>query len=284
MQHELPLRAPDWIAGLWRRDGILFPDGTADRSTRVLWGQTHTLYVDVRIPADRPRPRGRRSFDDYSLDELQQLSEQKGFAGHICLAGDVCSWIRYIDYRPSTGRPDSGRVWRDGDTLYEEGDPSSVLASAYRETYRRERTADRCAVALQSIDTDTDDPSRSDRAGAILVVIDDRFLFARPRSTKLPPAETLRELIVAAGENRELIYSYLDCEVSFGEIGQAGDGWTIACSTIPHREGRRLLARSAAAVGGPPDVLSLTNDAGTFRWRIVESTIGPAALVRLFGR
>lgn len=279
-----PPRVPAWLAGLWRREAILFPDGSADRTTQVLWGQTHTLYVDLRIPANRPPSRGRRSFDDFTLEELQRLAEQKGFAGHIAMDGDLCSWVRYIDYRPNTGRPDSGRLRLEGDTLYEEGDPSSVLASAYREIYHRERKADRRSVALRLLDADADGPLGCGAAGAVLVLIDDRFLLARPRSIELPPAETIRELIVAADDDRELIHAYLDCEISFGRIDEGDEPWMIASSTIPFRQGQRLLPRGAARVGDRPDLLTLANDDGVLYWHAVESTMAPDELARLFGQ
>jgi hypothetical protein len=119
MAAHSPPPAPEWLTGIWRRESIVYSDGTEDRSTCVLWGQTRSRYVDLRIPADRPPARGRRSFDDFSEGELLLLAEQMGFAGHVVLKGDVCTWIRYIDYQPNTGRPDSGRLELNGDALHE---------------------------------------------------------------------------------------------------------------------------------------------------------------------
>lgn len=279
----LPPAAPDWLAGLWRREALVFPDGRADRTTQVLWGQTRSLYVDLRIPADRPMVRGRRSFADFTHAELLQLTDQKGFAGHLVMAGDLCTWIRYIDYRPSTGRPDSGRLRLEGDTLYEEGGPSSVLASAYQETYHRERRADRRSVALRSIAVDSG-PAAPDAAtgatDAVLVLIDDRFLFARGRPVKLPAAESLRDLVLAAGDDRTAIHAYLDCEISLG--GTEGNaGWRILASTIPFREGRALLPRASIELAEEPGMLIVRGDQGTAHWQIVESTMEPRELARL---
>jgi hypothetical protein len=177
--------APAWLTGLWQRREILLPDGTVDRTTRVFWGQTPSLYVDLRVPADRPPGAGRQSFADFSPDELLQLAAQKGFAGHIALDGSLCRWTRYLDYRPNNGRPDEGHLRLDGDRLYEEGDPTSVLGSAYRETYERIARGDRRSAALRA---------EGGREG-VLVILDDHFLYARARQAPLPPAETLRELV-----------------------------------------------------------------------------------------
>src|SRR5688572_2148781 len=105
MRSDLPpvpdrLTAPAWLVGLWQRREMLLPDGSADRTTRVFWGQTRSLYVDIRVPANRPSGEGRRSLADYTPGEFRQLAEQKGFAGHIDVADSLCRWTRTIDYRP----------------------------------------------------------------------------------------------------------------------------------------------------------------------------------------
>lgn len=275
----LPPRAPDWLAGLWRRDAIVLPDGTEDRTTQVFWGQTHSLYVDLRIPTDRPQARGRRSFMEFDLDELRGLADQKGFAGHIVMDGEVCSWVRYIDYRPNTGRPDSGRLRLEGEILYEEGDPTSVLASAYREIYSRECRATRRSVALRRLSAAGD----AGHGDAVLVLIEDRFLFARDRAIALPAAETLRDLVVAAGEDRAKIYAYLDCEISLGGT-EGGDAWRVEASTLPFREGSPLLPRSAVEATGDGAMLVMTGGDGVEHWQIVESAIAPGELARLLSR
>lgn len=274
----LPPAAPDWLAGLWRREALVFPDGRADRTTQVFWGQTRSLYVDLRIPADRPAGRGRRSFADFTHAELLRLTDQKGFAGHLVMDGDLCTWVRYIDYRPSTGRPDRGRLRLAGETLYEEGDPSSVLASAYQETYHRECRADRRSIALRSaaVNPDGVEPDHA----AVLVLIDDRFLFARRRAIELPAAESLRDLVLAAGDDRTAIHAYLDCEISLGRT-EGDAAWRILASTIPFREGRSLLPRGSIELAEATGLLIVRGDQGTAHWQIVESTMEPRELARL---
>lgn len=278
-----PPRAPDWLAGLWRREALILADGTQDRTTRVLWGQTHSLYVDIRIPADRPVARGRRSFDEFTAAELLRLADQKGFAGHVVMEGDICNWIRYVDYQPNTGRPDRGRLWLEGETLLEEGEPSSVIGSAYREIYHRERKADPRSVALRLLDEVVDGFAVHPCGGAVLVLVDDRFLFARGRTRELPKAETLRDVIAAAGDDRAQVHACLDCEISFGRL-DSDSGWTIETSTIPFREGQRLLPRGSAEVSEGHDVLTVVRADGVQRWSIVESTVAPRDLAGLFKR
>ena len=205
MAAHSPPPAPEWLTGIWRRKSIVYSDGTEDRSTCVLWGQTRSRYVDLRIPADRPPARGRRSFDDFSEGELLLLAEQMGFAGHVVLKGDVCTWIRYIDFQPNTGRPDSGRLELNGDALHERGEASSVLGRDYHEIFHREHKAERCC-ALQSFAPTQGGVNEEGTARAVLILIDNHFLFAQARSEELPQGQSLRELVLAAGKDRSLIH------------------------------------------------------------------------------
>jgi hypothetical protein len=275
-----PPPAPEWLVGLWRREAIRFPDGSKDDTTRVYWGQTRRLYVDLRIPKDRPNAEGRRSFDEFSLPELRLLAEQKGFAGHITMEDGLCSWVRYIDFRPDTGRSDAGRLRAEGDTLYEEGDPDSILASAYQEIYHRDRRGARLCVALR-LTEHRPSGDGADLTGAVLVMLDDRFLFAAPRRQPLPPAETLRDLVEAAGHDRALIHAYLDCEISLGGVAGSYRPWIIAQSTLPFREGTSLWTQDSARLAEDRQSLIQESDRGGFRWRLVESSLPAEDLVRL---
>ena len=211
------------------------------------------------------------------------MVEQKGFAGHVSVEDNLCRWTRYIDYRPNNGRPDEGHLRLDGDTLYEEGDPSSVLGSSYRETYTRERRADRRSVALRRI-VSPDRARPGSRGGdGVLVIIDDRFLYARSRRIQLPPAETLKDLVIAAGSDRDLVHAYLDCEVSYGRV-EEDFPWNVELSTIPFRENQRLIGIASTGPGTEPDCVELTSNEGKETWRIVESNLSHGDLVALLNR
>jgi hypothetical protein len=113
------------------------------------------------------------------------------------------------------------------------------------------------------------------------VLIDDRFLYAGDRAKPLPPAESLIELVKAAGGDRGQILPYLDCEISLGTIVAAG-GWRIDASTLPFREGEPLFA--AAAVRADGDDIEVDSDTGITRWRIAESSLPSAELAQLLAR
>ncbi len=274
--------APD-LVGLWRRQEIVLADGTADRTTRVFWAQTHYLYVDIRIPSDRPSGGGRKSLMDYSLAELQKLAEQKGFAGHITLEGRLCRWIRYINYRPDNGRPDEGYLTLDGNRLYEEGGSDSVLGSAYREIYERDRRGDRRLVALRRIPLPGSHAAASPAGEGILIIVDDRFLYARSRPIELPSAESLTHLVIAAGDDPELVHAYLDCEISYGRIDK-GAPWHVELSTLPFREGRRISSIATVRPCEEQDRVVFSGRDGSESWQIVESSLSRDDLVALLNR
>lgn len=276
-------KAPDWLLGLWHRLSMRYGDGREDLTTRVFWAQTRALFVDIRIPAARPSFKGRRSLDDFSLSELRGLARQQGFAGHVEMDGQVCTWVREIDYCPSSGRPDRGRLTLVGDMLTEEGDASSVIGGEYREKYRRERGGDR-RLALWLIE---DEPTKSGSRAmtdAVLVVLGDLFLFARPRPAPLPARHTLPDLVAKAGRDRARLEALLDCEISLGRVGSARRSWRIELSTLPFREGQRLFPRAVASIGGKTKQLTLRSAARKTCWRIDDTTFSAGELRALFGR
>jgi hypothetical protein len=273
--------APDWVVGLWRRKSITLSGGKADRSTRVYWGQTKTLYVDIRIPADRPGFQDRRSFGKLRRADIRHLAEQHGFAGHIAVVDSQCTWFREVDYQPDTGRPDAGRLRLEGDLLYEVGEASSVIGSSYEEIYRREGRGDhRAALRLAGVEGEIFGGEKAQ--GTILVILDDRFLYARPRAVRLPRADTLQGLIDAAGDDRARIHAYLDCEVAMGSV-RAPRPWTIELSTIPFRESHRMFAPAEVAFDEGAKLMRLRSAKGVSQWRVLEATVSIDALAAMFG-
>jgi hypothetical protein len=273
---------PDWLVGLWQRESLRFADGTTDRTTRVFWGQTSSLYVDIRVPADRPIGKDRKSLGEFTLCELRLMAEQKGFAGHITLNDGRCSWIRYMDYRPSTGRTDEGRLRLDGDILYEEGDPAAVLGKSYQEIYRRKSRAEDLCVALRRRAATSPESKRANERDAILILLDNWFLYALARQLELPPAETLGELVDQANGDREKIHGYLDCEYSLGQIRGLDRSWQVQLSTLPHREGAALFDLGHADGDDTTLVLTHANSKQASYWEIVESNISSDKLASMF--
>jgi len=268
------------LVGLWHRDRIEFSDGRMDATTQAFWGQTTSLYIDIRIPVSATGLVPRSSLDEHAAGELLALAEQKGFAGHLRLDGNRCEWVRLLDYQPATGRPDIADIELDGDVLYEKGDPGSIVGSSYREIFQRLSRGNRVCAAAKLVQSDGFRVRSISNPGCFLVLLDDWFLFAEPRSDPLPPAPNLVHLV--AGAPHELACSYLDCEYSFGRVSDGDSPWKIQLSTLPFRVGQRLFPAASAARHGEGHELSLDFPDGALRWRIVESNLPPAALADIF--
>ena len=275
-------QAPNWLVGLWRRESIEMRDGTADRTTRAFWGQTRNLFVDIRIPRSRPASLGRRGFEDFTLEELGQIAEQHAFAGHVIVKGDRCTWLRCIDYQPNTGRPDTGRLRLEGDTLHEEGDAESVIGMGYHEVYRRDVGGERRRLALRLDDCDGTPFGGRPASDAILVVLDDRFMFARARPRELGRAETLRELVTQAHGDHAAIEACLDCEISIGRLGTDDRAWRIERSTLPWREGQRLFPRGHAVFEPNSELFRLDTPLGRASWQVCDTSLRRDAVCETF--
>ncbi len=229
--NSIPDLTSNSLVGLWRRDRIEFANGKVDSSTKVFWGQTGSLYVDIRIPARAASLTPRESLAAYAAEELVVLAGQKGFAGHIRLQGQQCEWVRAIDYQPATGRPDKATVRIEGDTLYETGDSSSTLGASYREVFHRISQGNRACVAAQLVEADRSAIKSLTRPGAHVVILDEWFLFAEPHAHQLPAGPDLASLVGAA--TRQSACSYLNCEYSFGRLGPTDLHGSSNCPRFP---------------------------------------------------
>ncbi|WP_299962967.1 hypothetical protein [uncultured Roseobacter sp.] len=123
------------LQGHWRRGWIKAP-GFEDHTTRVHWLQAGALFVDLRVPLDRPQLGTARCLADLPHSILAELMLAEGFAGHTTLEKDRCTWHREINWHGQTDTPDIGQLSRDGKTLIEDG----VLAD-FREQWLRQETS-----------------------------------------------------------------------------------------------------------------------------------------------
>jgi hypothetical protein len=273
---------PDQAIGLWRREVKEMEDGSADRTTRVFYGQTRNLYIDIRIPIDRPATPPGRGFEGYSLEELAQIAKQQAFAGHAVIEGGRCTWHRTIDYQPRTGRPDSSLIEVEGDTLHERGDANSVTGMNFYESYHRECRGDERRLAFRLAESDGTPFGDRTAHDAFLVVLDDRFWFARARASDLAMGKSLPDLVREAGDDRAAIEACLDCEISFGCLGEGDGAWRIEFSTLPWREGERLFPRGQADFEAESDLLRLDTPAGSATWRLFDANLPGDTIRALF--
>jgi hypothetical protein len=223
---------PDLMFGCWRRAWIEFEDGTIDDTTTVVWLQTNSLMVDVRIPADRANLASRTGFADCAIDDLRVLAASDASSGFTeCgpVAMDpkgersaTASWHTRghgVNFQPVSAFPEPGLMtWSDDATVMYERAPSG----AYTEEWRLvPGSRDPLTVTASGINTIY-------RAGEIAVVVRDRAI-AIPRQARLA------DLVDEYADDRATLEALLDCEFSVAQ--RINDGWTVFASTLPWKEG-----------------------------------------------
>ena len=226
---------PDLMFGCWRRAWIKFADGTFDDTTTVVWLQTESQMVDVRINADPLNIARRSGLHDCTIDELHALAlndASSGFTecgppvvGADGLRGATASWDTRghgVNFQPVSAFPEPGLMaWNADGTVMMEYAPSG----AYIEEWRLV-PGSRDPLTIMHHDACT-----IYRAGSVAVFVRDRAI-AIPRIARLP------ELVDEYWEDRTLIEELLDCEFSVAEFN--GNEWRISASTLPWRQGKVL--------------------------------------------
>lgn len=190
---------PDWLVGVWRRRLIAFPDGCEDRTTTVFWLQTRSTFADIRLPQES-LALSKLSRPALPTEALPVLARQDGFAGHTTLDGDLCTWHRWISYRPPGPTPDAGRLRLEGGLLIEDG-----VHADYREDWERLDDGAEGTTAFAGIGS----PSR------LLVRVGRHFIRI---------------------EARDPVSYEPGCVIDYGQVAATGE-WRIALSTEPERAG-----------------------------------------------
>jgi hypothetical protein len=259
--HQM-MRVP---TGVWQRDWISRHGGPHDAAVTVRYVQTPSVFGDLRIPAERAALAGATSFAALSDDQLRVLAKQNGFAGFTTVDGADATWHHEIDFQPSDGGTDIGRLERvDAQHMFEH-----ALDESYVESWSRlGRGSDRFFAARVA---------RGDRVEHVLSVAGDHFVYARARTAALPAVASLGDAIAQSQATREQIIGFLDCEISFGTTHD----WRIERSTLPWQEGKGLAFadRIAVAANGRPMALDAASDE---TWSFPVNTMPAAELRTLF--
>lgn len=257
---------PPEYTGLWRREVITAP-GFRDGTTQVLWLQTATWYVDLRVPADRPDARG-TGLADYSDEDLSALAKIEGFAGELTAADGICLWRRDYDRQPPGPMPDEARCALDGDVMVEDG-----LHADYQEVWRRvpASAGPLAAFAL-------DEPAGP---GGLLVMAGDHLMEFRARSGAPLTGACLAELVEArllAGD-RAGAETLLDTEILYAV--REGERWRVKLSSHPWRERRLMWPAGGAQFDEVTGRLQIRDGDRTTIWRLLDANVPANALGRL---
>jgi hypothetical protein len=265
--HPIPM-VPVWLRGVWTRHWILVSK-VKSNTLDVHYLQTPTYFVDIRIPKDRPAFSAAKSFADLTDADLRLLGQQQGFTGLTTLAGDVATWTHDIQFQPSDGSPDTGRLQRiPPDRMHEHG-----LDGSYIESWKSLTNGKGRFLVIRV--------AHGGRLIRTLVVAGDRFIYVRNRATDLPPAASFDALIDSTKPDRKVIEAYLDCEFSVGRVTVGSLSWVVEHSTLPWREGKHLgfIDEIAPADdGASPRPLSVENE----QWTVPVNTMSARDIKRMF--
>jgi hypothetical protein len=261
-------QAPTWLRRDWVRDWI--EEGTKQSNTLdVHYIQTPTYFADIRFPKDRPSFAAARSFADLTDPQLRLLAAQNGSTGLTKMAGTVAMWHHDMDFQPSDGTADQGRLERIApDSMHEHG-----LDGSYTEAWRSPNDARGRFLVVRV--------EHSGRLVRSLIVVGNRFIYARNRTQDLPRARSFDALIASTNPTREQLVAYLDCEFSEGTVRGGAGPWAIEKSTLPWREGHRLAFAAATSI----DVAQLSpvpRDVGDEQWTVPVNTLSPLEFKQLF--
>jgi len=221
--------------GCWRRAWIEHADGKRDDTGVVVWLQTESAMVDVRVAGDRGDFSGCTSLKECTIDQLRAIASSDGSSGWTECGSPVedadgvrmatAEWHTRghgINFQPVSAYPEPGLMtWNDDATVMHERAPSG----AYVEEWRLiPGSRDRLSVETVADGSGT----TVYRAGPVAVLVRDRI-------QPIPRRARLVELVDEFADDRATLEGLLDCEFSIAE--QQKGRWTITTSTLPWLEG-----------------------------------------------
>ena len=290
------------IIGAWKRP--LFAgkwEHSTDEDEVVFNIQTSTLFIDLRIPRNKPVERwerlgkqlfmdgasSRRILESFSNNDLRLYARQHVFGGFSKLSSehnrDLCTRHHCIDwnYIPGKPRPRPNKWYIEGEHRLN-GEPYGCWIewsyatdengqSYYKERWERlrgdkKKTGLRLALRRKN-HIDNDGRSHGD---GILVAVDDHFNYMIGRDlsrgmNKYPSANNLVELVdaaIACGD-RDTAISYLSLEAGHGTISS---GWVVDCSIQPWKHGMTLA--NCIEYNKQSEIKVTATGSGTHNWNV----------------
>ncbi len=224
---------PELMLGCWRRAWIELSNGSRDETTSVVWLQTDSSMVDIRVDTVRRGLSDRRSFRDCTDDDLRAIAASDASSGFTeCgpvvvgasgLRQATASWHTRghgVNFQPVSAFPEPGEMsWNEDGTVMFERAPSG----AYREEWR--------------LVPGSREPLAVSRIGDGFVYrAGDTAVLVRDRTVPIPRQARLLELLDEYKEDRAMMEALLNCEFSVAE--RCGNQWLVTISTLPWKEGK----------------------------------------------
>ena len=250
------------MLGCWVRRYIHFKDGSEDTTSHVIRLQTPSGMGDMRISADRPDLKDRKSTSDCSDEELINLAKQD-CACAITIFNEstkpypTASWeLGGSGFMQQTviNYPEDGWFeWKEDGTCMMEYAPSGD----YIEDWRLQAQSQDFAIHLICRDSQTTTNLYVAGAHAMLAV---------DRAVIVNDERPLQEIVADNISDRESIYSYLDTEFSYAKKDDDSD-YEIILSSLPWREGQKL--HLDWLLNSDDDVQIIKDEKGT-TWEVVS--------------
>lgn len=263
------VRVPTDYRGVWVRTRLhasADPASAAPSAASTTWArwlQTSLWHADLRVPEEAMVARVPAPLSALGPEQLAALTHQGAFAGCTRVdahpQGELCSWLRRIDYQPPARMPDAAWVVFDTPDRIVRIDQHTDVTETW------ERLPD--SVGAFRVLSGVDDQGQPNgrlllQAGVHLCLVRDR---RRPWPRGLHPGLNLVDVLLAQPEHA---LDWLDLELSFGRL--SGQNWCIERSTLPEREGLVLAcAMQRWRTSAEADV-TLAGD--TTRWQVLEWT------------
>lgn len=261
-------QVPTWLWGEWSRDWIQRGE-VKSNTLDIHYLQTPTYFADMRMPRDQPALSGAKSFGDLSDEQLLLLTRQNGFTGHTTVEANVAIWHHDIDFRPSDGTPDTGRLERITPTQMLE----YAVDGSYIESWRSQASGKGKFLVIRV--------ERSGRLLRTLVLVGNQFVYVRNRAQDLPTACSFESLINATNATRAQIVEYLDCEFSVGRVQGESKPWVIEQSTLPWRVGQRLdFIEQLSSINGGGGLTPVKIDGN--QWTVPVNSLSACEIKALF--
>lgn len=291
------------LTGVWNRP--LFVGGmdhTTDLDERVFNIQTPSMFIDLRIPTQRPQfaRMGHRSTATLSDEQLRVFARQHCFSGYSLLTDQdppVVARHHMLDWNfvgVMRSRPNKWRVEMDeatNDTWQEWSFAKDDFGQHYYLERWERREADARGkgrvLALRTVE----DSARE----KVLIVCGDHFQYARARvgsQNKNPHGEypSLIALVddLLSKEDRAGAEAYLTLEGGHGMVDE-NMCWIVDTATHPWQEGSTMAEMTYTNVEAEvvettqgPEFLGWTVSFGGDRWEVLESSFQNISEVKNF--
>jgi hypothetical protein len=224
------------MLGCWKRKYIRFKSGETDTSTIVIWLQTLSSMVDIRIPERILDFSKGDSLEEYTVEQLCELATQDCSTAITRLdesttpyptasweSNDDDAYIQMVVNFPEDGWFD----WKEDGSCMMEWAPSG----AYEEDWRLLANSRSHITEFRRINNGKNE---------FVFLAGDHVVYVRSRALEIKELRPIEVIAKEYLDNKDYLIALVDVEFSYAYRKEAGDEFEIKHSTLPFREGQNL--------------------------------------------